>query len=91
MNSSAPVPVISPDAGNPAILANPNSLEAIMKKTTEQKVQSEADTLYDAPAPPPQEGFQVRTRIETGRHSAQIHSLFLTMGILLLAYSLFPE
>ena len=88
MNATTQIPVITPDAGDPKALSDPNSVASIMKRAKEQQSQTGADTKYDS-APPERvpQGFEdygscVEERIkETGA------GLFLSLSILLLLYA----
>jgi hypothetical protein len=90
MNATVAIPIITPDAGDPVALSDPNSVASIMKKSREQQSQTGADTKYDS-APPEriaQSGFmnygdksfneQIK---ETGA------GMFLSLSIILLLYA----
>ena len=90
MNATVAIPVVTPDAGDPKALSDPNSVASIMKKAREQQSQTGADTKYDSPPPEriAQSGFQnygekcLADRIqETGA------GMFLSLSILLLLYA----
>ena len=90
MNATVAIPVVTPDAGDPKALSDPNSVASIMKKAREQQSQTGADTKYDSPPPErvAQSGFEnygdkcLADRIqETGA------GMFLSLSILLLLYA----
>jgi len=90
MNATVAIPIITPDAGDPRALSDPNSAASIMKKAREQQSQTGADTKYDSPPPErvSQSGF-----VNYGEKSLddQIQEtgagLFLSLSILLLLYA----
>ena len=90
MNATVAIPVVTPDAGDPKALSDPNSVASIMKKAREQQSQTGADTKYDSPPPEriAQSGFQnygdksfTEEIKETGA------GMFLSLSILLLLYA----
>ena len=94
MNASRAIPIISPNAGSPGVLADPLSPESIMKKAKEQEVQGGADMKYDATAPKRVEGFggDVIVQWETTKREKEITlGLFLASSVLLLLYAAAPE
>ena len=55
--SYAEAPNISADAGNPQVLSDPNSPEAIARRAREAEAQSNEDKRYDA-TPATKESFR---------------------------------
>lgn len=92
MNATVQIPIVSPDAGDPVALSNPNSPESLAKKAREQESQAGADTKFDQPPPDriPQ-GFQDYTPclIEEVRITGA--SLFLSLAALFLIYAAAPN
>ncbi len=93
MNATVQIPVVSPDAGDPVALSDPNSPASLAKKSREQESQAGADTLYDQPPPPRRAQpfqdyssacFQDELRV-TGA------GLFMSLGVLLLLYAAAPN
>lgn len=94
MNAPKMIPVVSPDAGSPGALQDPNSPESIMKKAREMEVQSGADMKYDATAPARVEAFggDVIVVWEQRKKQHEITlGLFLASSILLFLYAAAPE
>lgn len=94
MNAAVAIPIVSPNAGSPGVLADPLSPESIMKKAKEQEVQGSADMKYDADAPPRVEAFggDVIVVWESKKREKEITlGLFLASSILLLLYAAAPD
>ncbi len=86
MNAAQEIPIVTPDAGNPMVLANPNSPASIMKKASEQQAQTQADTQYDSPPPARIESFQ-----NGSIDSEPVYlGLFLAASVLLFLYKAAP-
>lgn len=92
MNATVQIPIVSPDAGDPVALSNPNSPASLAKRAREQESQSAADTLYDQPPPPrvPQ-GFQDFTPCFTDELRVTGAGLFMSLGVLFLLYAVAPN
>lgn len=73
------IEVVSSDAVN----FDPNSPSNLMKRATQQMVQSTADTKYD-PTPPSREGFEMAS----SKNQTVILGFFGATSILLLLYGL---
>jgi hypothetical protein len=92
MNATVQMPIISPDAGDPVALSNPNSPESLVKKAREQEAQSGADTLYDQPPPPRvDQPFQDYTPCLVDELRITGAGLFMSLGALLLLYAVAPN
>lgn len=91
--SAQQAPNISADAGNPAVLANPNSPESLSLRAKKLEVQSAADTQYDA-KPPRKENFQNEVEVVWTSRAAEREEitlgLFLAMSGILFLYALAP-
>ena len=85
---SVQIPIISPDAGNPQALSDPNSPASIAKKAKEGHAQSVADTKYDAKPPLRKgEGF---TNYESTKKKEIVAGFLVSSAILLFLYSIAP-
>ncbi len=94
MNATVQIPVISPDAGNPAALADPNSPESLAKRSREQESQAGADTTYDQPPPeriPQTQAFEDYTPCLKDELRVTGAGLFLSLGCLFLLYAAAPN
>jgi hypothetical protein len=92
MNASVEIPIISPDAGNPVALSDPNSPESLAKRAREQESQTGADTLYDQPPPPRvNQAFQDYTPCLIDEIRITGAGLFMSLGVLLLLYAVAPN
>lgn len=100
--AAAPIPILSANAGDPLALANPNSPESLIKLSTEQQTQAGVDTKFDAQMPneKKKEGFQITREydvpVEYSEGSERVNqnippAIFLTLGILLVLYSVARE
>jgi len=82
------IPIVSADAGNPQILADPNSPASIMKRAKETHAQSVADTKYDA-MPPPREG-EGYSNYEPSNRKEIVAGFLISSAFLLFLYSIAP-
>lgn len=92
MNATVPIPIVSPDAGDPVALSDPNSPASLAKRAREQESQSGADTLYDQP--PPQrltQGFLNYTPCFIDELRLTGAGLFVSVGVLFLLYAVAPN
>jgi len=90
MNATTQIPVITPDAGDPKALSDPNSVASIMKKAKEQQSQTGADTKYDSAPPeriPQPQGFEDYGSCLEEKVKETGAGLFLSLSILLLLYA----
>jgi len=92
MNATTQIPVITPDAGDPKVLSDPNSVASIMKRAKEQQSQTGADTKYDSTPPeripqPQAQGFEDYGSCLEERVKETGAGLFLSLSILLLLYA----
>lgn len=89
------VPIVSPDAGNPAVQEDANSPNNILRKAKELESQSGADTKYDATPPPRVEGYQGNVEVVWADDETQAKeitlALFLTSAVILLLYAAAPN
>jgi hypothetical protein len=94
MNSTAEVPVVSANAGNPEALSDPNSPESLAKRAKEQQSQTGADTKYDERPPerlPNSAAGFVDYRTECPDPAVAGAGMFLSLAILLLLYASAPD
>lgn len=92
--ATASSPDISADAGDEKTLSNPNSPEAIARRSKQAQVQSSEDTRYDAPPPERVSGFQdfiVVWENDQKRSREITAGLFLALGTLLFLYKAAPD
>jgi hypothetical protein len=87
MNAAREIPIVSSDAGNPQVLANPTSAASIMKRALEQQSQTQADMKYDSPPPTRVESFQNQSMDS----ETTLLSLFLASSVLLFLYKVAPD
>lgn len=87
-------PNISADAGNPAVLSNPNSPESLALRAKKLEVQTGADTQYDAKTSS-EESFQNEVEVVWTSAAAEREEitlgLFLAMSGILFLYALAPD
>ena len=82
------IPVVTADAGDPVALSNPNSIASIMKRASEQRSQTVADTKYDATPPARIEPYtNIQANIHTNIKDTGA-SFLLSASILLVIYYL---
>lgn len=92
MNATVQIPIVSPDAGDPIALSDPNSPASLAKRAREQESQSGADSLYDQPPPPRQtQGFEDYTPCFLDELRVTGAGLFMSLGTLLLLYAVAPN
>jgi hypothetical protein len=93
MSTSAEVPVIAPDAGDPVALSDPNSPASIMKAAKKQALQSTADTKYDAKPPARISSFENYVEVIQGPHlhKEQLAGLLLACSAILFLYAAAPD
>jgi hypothetical protein len=98
MNATVQIPIVSPDAGDPVALSDPNSPASLAKRAREQESQSGADTLYDQPPPPRVAQAQAQgftnysyTPCFTDELRVTGAGLFLSLGALFLLYAVAPN
>jgi hypothetical protein len=92
MNATVEIPVVSPDAGDPIALSNPNSPASLAKRSREQEAQSGADTLYDQPPPPRvAQGFVNYSPCFVDELRVTGAGLFMSVGVLFLLYAVAPN
>ncbi len=92
MNATVQIPVVSPDAGDPIALSNPNSPASLAKRSREQEAQSSADTLYDQPPPPRvNQGFMNYSPCFLDELRVTGAGLFMSVGALFLLYAVAPN
>lgn len=91
MNATVQIPIVSPDAGDPVALSDPNSPASLAKKAREQESQSGADTLYDQPPPPRVDAFINYSPCFVDELRITGAGLFMSMGVLFLLYAVAPN
>ena len=85
---SVQIPIVSPDAGNPEALSDPNSPASIAKKAKEGHAQSVADTKFDAQPPLRQgEGF---ANYKPNNKKEIVAGFLISSAFLLFLYSIAP-
>lgn len=92
MNATVQIPVVTPDAGDPVALSDPNSPASLAKRSREQESQAGADTKFDEPPPErlsqPFEDYTPCLKDEIRVTGA---GLFLSLGFLFLLYAAAPN
>ena len=96
MNATVQIPIVSPDAGDPVALSDPNSPASLAKRAREQESQSGADTLYDQPPPPrvaqtQSQGFVNYSPCFVDELRVTGAGLFISLGALFLLYAVAPN
>lgn len=92
MNATVQIPVVTPDAGDPVALSDPNSPASLAKRSREQESQSGADTLFDQPPPPRvEQPFTNFSPCFTDELRVTGAGLFMSLSILLLLYAVAPN
>jgi hypothetical protein len=92
MNATVEIPVVSPDAGDPVALSDPNSPASLAKRSREQESQSGADTLYDQPPPPRvEQGFINYSPCFVDEVRVTGAGLFMSLSVLFLLYAVAPN
>jgi hypothetical protein len=94
MNATVQIPIVSPDAGDPVALSDPNSPASLAKRAREQESQSGADTLYDQPPPSrvsQAQGFINYTPCFIDELRITGAGLFISLGALFLLYAVAPN
>ena len=93
MNATVEIPIVSPDAGDPVALSDPNSPASLAKKAREQQSQAGADTIYDQPPPDriPQGFRDYYSPCLLDEVRVTGAGLFLSLGALFLLYAAAPN